>query len=86
MPELAYVGGIKNALELDKQGDWDAAHGIVQEIESADSYWIHAYLHRKEGDLGNSQYWYSRSGKSIPDYGLEQEWQELFDYICAKKK
>ncbi len=78
------INELKHALELDNQGDWDSAHGIVQRIESTDSYWIHAYLHRKEGDLPNSQYWYSRAGKSMPDYGLEQEWNELFDYISSK--
>ena len=74
---------LKNSLMLDKNGDWDAAHRIVQEIESTASYSIHAYLHRKEGDLGNSQYWYGRAGKPMPDYSLEQEWQELFDYITS---
>lgn len=77
---------LKNALELDRNGDWDGAHAIVQGIESADSYWIHAHLHRKEGDLGNSQYWYRRAGKNMPDYGLEQEWTELHDYISSKSE
>ena len=45
---------LKHALELDWGGDWDEAHRIVQGIESTDSYWIHAYLHRKEGDLENA--------------------------------
>ena len=77
---------LKDSLERDNQGDWDGAHSIVQRIESTDSYWIHAYLHRKEGDLPNSQYWYSRVGKSMPEYGLEQEWSELFDYISSKSR
>jgi hypothetical protein len=77
---------LRNALELDRNGDWDGAHAIVQKIESTDSYWIHAYLHRKEGDLGNSQYWYRRAGKSMPEYSLDQEWTELHDYIMSKSK
>jgi len=72
---------LKKALELDRDGDWDGAHTIVQGIESTDSYWIHAYLHRKEGDLGNSNYWYGRAGKSMPDGELDQEWSELYEYI-----
>jgi hypothetical protein len=75
---------LRNALELDRSGDWDAAHKIVQGIESTDSYWIHAYLHREEGDLANSQYWYRRAGKTMPQYGLDQEWKELHDYITSQ--
>lgn len=77
---------LTNALELDRDGDWDGAHTIVQGIESTDSYWIHAYLHRKEGDLGNSQYWYRRAGKTMPEYELDQEWTELHDYIRSKSE
>jgi hypothetical protein len=77
----AETAQLKKALELDRDGDWDAAHTIVQGIESTDSYWIHAYLHRKEGDLGNSNYWYGRAGKSMPDGELDQEWSELYEYI-----
>ncbi len=72
------------ALELDRDGDWDSAHKIVQGIESIDSYWIHAYLHRKEGDLGNSNYWYNRAKKAMPEYDLDQEWNELYEYITSQ--
>jgi len=75
------IAQLKKALELDRDGDWDGAHTIVQGIESTDSYWIHAYLHRKEGDLGNSNYWYGRAGKTMPDGELDQEWSELYEYI-----
>lgn len=77
------VDELKRALELDRDGDWDGAHSIVQDIEATDSYWIHAYLHRKEGDLGNSRYWYGRAGKPMPEYALEQEWSELYAHIAA---
>ncbi len=63
---------------------WDAAHTIVQGIDSTDSYWIHAYLHRKEGDLSNSGCWYNRADKPMPDYARDEEWQELHDYITSK--
>ena len=75
---------LKKALELDREGKWDEAHAIVQDIESMDSYWIHAYLHRKEGDLGNSNYWYNRARNTMPTYGLDQEWNELYAYITSK--
>ena len=75
---------LKNALELDRSGDWDGAHRIVQKMESTDAYSIHAYLHRKEGDLANSQYWYQRAGMIVPSYGLEREWNELHDQIKSR--
>ena len=78
------ISELRNALELDRNGDWDGAHRIVQEIESTDSYWIHAYLHRKEGDLANAEYWYRRAAKPRPDYGLDREWNELHEYIQEK--
>ena len=52
------------AIDLAQQDQWDAAHKIVQDIEEPLSYWIHAVLHKIEGDMGNSQYWYSRAGKN----------------------
>ena len=52
------------AVELALAGDWDAAHQIVQQHEDdATASWIHAVLHKMEGDLGNSRYWYSRAGR-----------------------
>jgi len=66
------------ALELDKNGDWEAAHTLSQEVEDANGAWLHAYLHRKEGDLGNAAYWYSRAGKPVANDNLEEEWQRLF--------
>ena len=75
------LGELRKALELDRSEDWDGAHGIVQGIELTDSSWIHAYLHRKEGDLANAQYWYRRAEKAMPEYSLEQEWNELRDHV-----
>ncbi len=72
------------ALELDKAGDWDEAHSIAQDIHSADGSWLHAYLHRKEGDLGNAAYWYSRADKQVPEDTLEDEWNRL--YAAFKQK
>jgi hypothetical protein len=75
---------LRKALELERDGDWDQAHEIVNTIASIDSYWIHAYLHRKEGDLSNSSYWYHRAQKTMPDYDLDREWDELYEYIESK--
>ncbi len=77
---------LKQALELDQNGDWDGAHQIVQEIESIASYSIHAYLHRKEGDLGNARYWYRRADRTMPEYDLDQEWNVLYEQVTAGDK
>lgn len=65
------------ALWYDKKGDWDKAHQIVQNASDADSAWVHAYLHRKEGDFSNARYWYRRTGRSEFKEDLEQEWQQI---------
>lgn len=65
------------ALWHDGRGDWDAAHGVAQEIENPDGAWIHAYLHRKEGDAGNAAYWYRRAGKAVATVSLETEWNDI---------
>ena len=65
------------ALWHDGKGDWEKAHHIVQESNTPMACWIHAYLHRKEGDLGNAGYWYNRAGKSTPEIDLETEWEQL---------
>lgn len=65
------------ALWYDAKGDWDLAHKAIQDEGDAFSARIHAYLHRKEGDQGNADYWYRRSGSSRPRLSLEEEWAEL---------
>ena len=65
------------ALWLDAKGDWEGSHSIVQDINTQDAAWIHAYLHRKEGDIWNADYWYSRAGKKRPQITLEEEWNDL---------
>ena len=54
------------ALWYDLNGDWDTAHRIVQAMSDVNAMWIHAYLHRKEPDIWNAKYWYSRCGKPYP--------------------
>lgn len=65
------------ALWYERRGDWDRAHTIVQEISTTDAEWVHAYLHRKEGDLANAEYWYRRAGRQLPASGLATEWKEI---------
>jgi len=65
------------ALWYDAKGDWQKAHTIIQEIENKTAAWIHAYLHRKEGDIWNADYWYTRAGKKRPLAALEEEWESI---------
>ena len=65
------------ALRQEGKGNWDKAHHLVQDLEDKNASWIHAYLHRKEGDIGNADYWYRRAGKKRPDVSLENEWEEI---------
>jgi hypothetical protein len=69
------------ALKLDKQENWDGAHEIAQSSYSPEACWIHAYLHRKEGDLGNAAYWYNRANRPLPDYSLTKEWDVISEFI-----
>lgn len=71
------------ALQLEKQGHWDAAHRIVQVLQSTQACHIHAYLHRKEGDLSNANYWYRRAGEKMPESDLDTEWQTLQELIVS---
>jgi hypothetical protein len=57
--------------------NWNAAHSIAQEISTPSGSWIHAYLHRQEGDLANASYWYRRAGKPIATDSLEEEWARI---------
>ena len=65
------------ALWWDAKGDWKQAHGLVDELESKDGMAVHAYLHRKEGDLDNAGYWYRRARQPIADQSLSQEWEAI---------
>ena len=67
------------ALWHDARGDWDRAHMCAQEDHGRDGSWVHAYLHRKEGDISNAGYWYARAGRPMPagSVALETEWAEI---------
>lgn len=70
------------ALWYDAKGDWKAAHDIAQTKESVNDFdLLHAYLHRKEGDDWNANYWYNRADSAMPKISLEMEWQVLVTYF-----
>lgn len=65
------------ALWHEARGDWNTAHDIAQDVPDPDGAWVHAYLHRKEGDPGNAAYWYRRAGKPVARNTLEAEWRQI---------
>lgn len=65
------------ALWYDAKGDWQTAHTRAQAQDDASGAWVHAYLHRKEGDLSNAGYWYKRAGKPVATDPLEVEWESI---------
>lgn len=65
------------SLWYDGKNDWENAHTIIQDSEDSTGSWVHAYLHRKEGDLLNADYWYKRAGKERPATSLEDEWEKI---------
>lgn len=66
------------------KGDWDRAHQIVQDESGREAAWVHAYLHRVEGDLGNAGYWYRQAGQVAAKDSLEAEWQRIAATLLAR--
>jgi hypothetical protein len=71
------------ALWYERQGNWEKAHDLVQDADSGRGAWVHAYLHRKEGDLWNADYWYRRAGRKRPDASLEDEWLHIMKVLAS---
>lgn len=65
------------ALWRDAKGDWDGAHEGVAASSAPDAMWVHAYLHRAEGDLGNARYWYARAGHAPATGPLSEEFEAI---------
>lgn len=68
------------------RGDWGKAHAIVQHEDGVDAAWVHAYLHRVEGDLGNAGYWYRRAGKPAADGSVEAEWEGIVSTMLGERR
>ena len=65
------------ALWYDRKGSWDKAHQLADDTGDKKAFWIHAYLHRKEGDISNADYWYNKAGRKRPSVSLDEEWEQL---------
>ena len=75
---------VLQALWHDAKGDWNRAHGIVQSVKGKAGARVHAYLHRKVGDLDNANYWYDRAGTRMPKIPLEKEWEALVTELLGQ--
>lgn len=73
------------ALWQDSKGNWDLAHRLIQDLDDRGGAWIHAYLHRKEGDLFNADYWYRSASRKRPALSLDEERNELISYFLVNK-
>jgi len=71
------------ALWHDARGDWEQAHRVAQEIDDRHGAWVHAYLHRKEGDLGNAAYWYGRADQPAATDAVDAEWARIAAALLA---
>ena len=65
------------ALWYEAKNNWEQAHTLIQDLDTPEAAWIHAYLHRKEGDIANADYWYREAGKKRPGTSLQQEWEHI---------
>ncbi len=81
--------GLSRALEAlwhTANGAWDAAHSLVQSGSGQDKAWVHAHLHRIEGDLPNAAYWYRRADRPNCDDPLEQEWTDITENLLSDQQ
>ena len=72
------------ALWWARREDWDAAHALVQDAAGADPAWVHAWLHRIEGDPGNAAYWYRRAGRPVAQGPLPDEWRLIATELLGR--
>lgn len=72
------------SLWFEAKGDWDKAHELAQKTGESSGDWVHAYLHRKEGDASNARYWYGRAGKPVCSVSLEEEWAAISEALLGK--
>ena len=79
------VGPALRAMWHAARNQWERAHELVQTHDDTDSCWIHAHLHRVEGDLSNAAYWYSRAGRRMPKGDLQAEWQEIVTSLLSAR-
>ena len=72
------------ALWYEGRDDWQRAHSITQDESDRDAAWVHAYLHRKEGDLSNAGYWYRKAGRPVCKASLREEWAQVVTALLSR--
>ena len=82
MPPASLAAPLE-ALWWDAKGNWARAHDLVDELETAEGMAVHAYLHRKEGEQWNADYWYRRAGRTYHREELSDEWTALLDWLLS---
>lgn len=73
------------ALWYDAKNDWHKAHTLIQDLPDKNAAWIHAYLHRTEGDTWNADYWYNKAGRKRPTVSLKEEWEQIAQTFLSSK-
>lgn len=79
------LGFALTGLWWDAKGKWDQAHESAQQDEGPAGSWVHAYLHRKQGDASNAGYWYRKAGKPPCQNSLDQEWSDIADSLLTAR-
>jgi hypothetical protein len=82
----AGLSAAAQALWWDAKGDWAKAHGCAQAQEDAAGAWVHAYLHRKEGDAANADYWYRRADRPPVSGPLDREWAMIAEELLSTER
>ena len=80
---MADPAGLTRAVRLALEGDWQAAHALAQEDAGRDGAWVHAWLHRMEGDLANAGYWYARAGRGMGCGTVAEEGEAILRELSA---
>ena len=80
----ASVSPAVQALWWQAKGDWHKAHRCCQDSHDGTGAWAHAYLHRKEGDLGNAGYWYRQAGRAVATGDLRVEWEGIVGEMLGR--
>ncbi len=86
LAETAPPAGLSRELEAlwwARKGAWERAHRLVQPLTSPEAAWVHAHLHRIEGDLANARYWYRKADRPPAQAGIEEEWREIAAALLA---
>ena len=80
LPSSTWSFGLQS-IWWDAKGNWEKAHDIADNMDTVMGYWLHAYLHRKEGDDFNAAYWYRKAEKSFPQCTLEEEQENIIESL-----